>query len=61
MLQLVLQADGNSGKAEMFIDYQSECVDFTVLSNDLQFDFCIEKEEWELLKNFIETSIKNPI
>lgn len=60
MLQLTLQSpNGNSGKAEMFIDYQSECVGFTVVTADeKQFDFSIDKDEWEQFKAFIESSMK---
>jgi hypothetical protein len=58
MLQLSLQSGkGNDGKAEMFIDYQSESIGFTVIHENKQFDFSIEKEEWEPFKNFIETEM----
>lgn len=62
MLQLSLQsAKGNDGKAEMFIDYQSESIGFTVIHENKQFDFSIEKEEWEQFKNFIETAMKQDV
>lgn len=62
MLQLALQSEnGNSGKAEMFIDYQSESVGFTVIHENSQFDFSIEKEEWEQFISFIETAMKKDI
>ena len=59
MLQLSLQsATGNDGKAEMLIDYQSESIGFTILHENKQFDFSIEKEEWEQFKMFVETAMK---
>lgn len=60
MLQLSLQSgNGNSGKAKMFIDYQSESIGLTVIHEDKQFDFSIEKCEWEQFKTFIETAMKS--
>jgi hypothetical protein len=60
MLQLVLQsAKGNSGEAEMYIDYQADGVNFTVIHESKQFDFSIEKSEWEQFKVFIEAAMKN--
>ena len=62
MLQLLLQsANSNNGKAEMFIDYQSESIGFTVLHENKQFDFCIEKDEWEQFKVFVETAMKRDV
>lgn len=59
MLQLSLQsATGKEGKAEMFIDYQSESIGFTVIHKEYQFDFSIKKEEWEQFKTFIETAME---
>jgi len=60
MLQLVLNTPKASrdGSAELFIDYQSESVGFTVVTKDgLQYDFSCEVEEWQQLKSFIEQAI----
>jgi len=54
MLQLALSSDSNSGKAEMFIDYQEGGVGFTIIHADYQHDFSLEDDEWEMLTNFIE-------
>jgi hypothetical protein len=60
MLQLTLfAANGNNGTAEMYIDYQSKSVGFAVITEDKKrFDFSIEKDEWEVFKNFIELQMK---
>lgn len=58
MLQLVLNTKGNSGKAELFIDYQNGSVGLTTITDkELQFDFSLEKEEWEQMKTFIEQAM----
>lgn len=62
MLQLLLESDNlNSCKSKMFIDYQSESINFTVINKNKQFDFSIEKEEWERFKTFIDTAIKSDL
>lgn len=54
MIQLTIKSACNT--AELFISQESEMVDFTVTTFDnKQYDFCIEKEEWELFKEFIDT------
>jgi len=59
MLTLRLQsANGQFGIAEMLIEYESESIDFTVLHGTTQFDFSIEKHEWDQFKMFIESAIK---
>lgn len=55
MLQITLSsATSSAGKAEMYIDYQSGGVGFTVIHNEFQHDFNIEEEDWGLLIKFIE-------
>ena len=60
MIQLNIQSTQVDGaKAEMFIDYQSESIGFTVITNESkQFDFQIEKDEWNQFKTFIEIAMK---
>jgi hypothetical protein len=61
MLQIVLTTpvSSNHGKAEMFIDYQEESIGFTVVTDEKkQYDFDIEKEDWETFKNFIESQFE---
>ena len=58
-MQLSFQTDGSDGKAEMLIDYQSESIGFTILvDGSQQYDFNIEKDEWETFKNFIELEMR---
>ena len=48
----------NDTKDELFIDYQSGSVGFTVISEKAgQLDFSIEKDEWLQMKAFIEQAI----
>lgn len=62
MLQLTLQsAISNDGTADMFIDYQSECIGFTVIHDKKQFDFSINKKEWQQFKKFIEDSMSQDL
>ena len=57
MLSLCING-GKENKDELLVDYQSGGVGFTILSKDAgQIDFCIEKEEWNQLKTFIEQAI----
>ncbi len=57
MLQLTVFENTPNGGAELFIDYQSESIGFTVIHDKDQFNFSIEREEWEQFKGFIETAI----
>ena len=48
----------SSGKEEMFVSYQYGSVGFTITHEKQQFDFSIDKNEWEQLKLFIDDTIK---
>jgi hypothetical protein len=62
MLQLSLNSEnGNSGQAQMYIDYSEGSIGFTVVHQDKQFDFTMEEEEWEQFKSFIEQSMKRDV
>jgi|GEM_PF-6162673 len=59
-----LNIDGQSGKTgnyRMLIEYHKEDgIGFTILGgdNDDQIDFSIDCEEWDLLKDFIDSNQK---
>lgn len=58
MICLRVAEDGN-GKGELFIDYQSDNVAFTVVDGDRQYDFNLELKEWEWLKDFVDKQIED--
>ena len=48
----------NTSKDQLYIDYQSNSVGFTVISEKAgQLDFSIEKSEWHQMKLFIDSEI----
>jgi len=56
MLNLLI-TDGREG--ELHIDYQEESVGFVVLTKSkTQYNFNINKDEWILLKDFLDLQIK---
>lgn len=59
MLQLTISGGSEEGSTELFIDYQQDLVVFTVCTaSNKQYDFNIEKHEWEILKKFIDNQIE---
>lgn len=56
---MLLQSNkSNNGIAEMLISTDADNIDFTVTFNTLQFDFTIDENDWQLLKEFIDKSIE---
>lgn len=54
-----IQISGND-KSELLIDVQDNDINLTVLTKDnRQFDFCIEQDEWEIVKKFIESQFQS--
>ena len=47
------------GRSEsLLIDHEDDTVSFTILhSENNQIDFCISLEEWQVVKDFIDSSI----
>lgn len=44
-------------KAEILIEYSAEIIDLTVINEEKQFDFTLDKLEWDQIKSFIDTAI----
>ena len=61
MLQLtLLSGKCADGKAELFVDFQSDEVRITVIVNGVQqYDFSMDTKEWESFKLFVDSEIKN--
>lgn len=58
MIELILQTDCSDGKATLHVGCEDEDIYFTFFpDNGTQFDFPIEKEEWELFKNFLDVKL----
>ena len=54
-IQSCNQGDSN---ATMVVEYSDGIVDLTVTHKDEQFYFTLDGDEWEQIKFFIETAIK---
>lgn len=55
MLQLSITS---VGLGEMYIDYQTGGIGFTVIHEKQQMDFHVDENEWEQIKSFIDDAIK---
>ena len=56
-MEITLRQSKYDKKYELCIDSQNSDVCFTLLQDDLQVDFSIDKKQWEQLKNFIDDAI----
>ena len=59
MVMLRIESCNTIGaKAEILIEYSAEIIDLTVIHKEQQFDFTLDKSEWELIKLLIDTAIQ---
>lgn len=59
MISLQIQScNQGEGKATMLIECSADVVDIAIMHKEQQFDFALDKSEWEQVKLFIETAIQ---
>ena len=59
MISLQIQScNQGEAKAIMLVEYSAEVVDIAIIHKEQQFDFALDKSEWEQVKLFIETAIQ---
>ena len=56
-MEITLRQSKDDKKYELCIDSQNSDVGFTLLQDDLQVDFSIDKNQWGQLKTFIDDAI----
>lgn len=61
MIGIVVRTDYDNENYQLDINQTDESIGFQVLKNNdpkFQLDFIVEPEEWELIKDFIDESLR---